>query len=245
MKLSAIVLTKNEEKNLPACLKSLGFADEIIVIDNNSTDKTLSIARKYTDKIYSFKGLDFSGMRNLGREKAKHSWLFYLDADELVSTKLAQEIEETLLNPLFSAYRLDRHNYFFGQKWPTTEKMIRLMKKDMLVGWFGPLHETPRMRGSIGQLTNPLYHYTHQNITAMVVKTNLWSEIEADLRLKSHHAPIIWWRFFRVMLTAFYDSYIKQAGYKLGTVGLIESIYQAFSIFITYAKLWEKQNRKS
>ena len=79
----------------------------------------------------------------------------------------------------------------------------------------------------------------------MVAKTNLWSEIESALRLKNSHPPMTWWRFFRVMVSAFYDSYFRQAGYKLGTVGLIESIYQAFSIFITYAKLWEKQNKKS
>ena len=75
----------------------------------------------------------------------------------------------------------------------------------------------------------------------MISKTIEWSQIEAELRFNANHPKITWWRFPRVMLSAFFDSYIKQGGWRVGTAGIIESIYQAFSIFITYAKLWEKQ----
>jgi hypothetical protein len=77
----------------------------------------------------------------------------------------------------------------------------------------------------------------------MIAKTNEWSEIEAQLRFNNDHPIISWWRIFRVMLTAFWQSYVKQSGWKAGTVGLIESIYQAFSMFVTYSKLWEMQNK--
>ncbi|OGG08273.1 hypothetical protein A2154_00830 [Candidatus Gottesmanbacteria bacterium RBG_16_43_7] len=86
-----------------------------------------------------------------------------------------------------------------------------------------------------------MIHTTHDNLEEMVAKTNQWSETEARLRFENQHPPIVWWRFFRVMWTSFYKSYITERGYKAGTVGLIESIYQAYSMFITYAKLWEMQ----
>lgn len=76
----------------------------------------------------------------------------------------------------------------------------------------------------------------------MVEKTNKWSDTEALLRFNSNHPKMTWWRFPRVMLTAFFNSYIRQGGWKAGAVGLIESVYQSFSMFITYAKLWELQN---
>ncbi|OGG04422.1 hypothetical protein A2W14_01955, partial [Candidatus Gottesmanbacteria bacterium RBG_16_37_8] len=184
-------------------------------------------------------------MRNLGRQKAVNNWLFYLDADEIISRELQAEIIKILANPEFEAYRVIRRNFYLGKKWPYEEKIIRLINKRSLVGWYGPLHESAEISAAVGQLKNPLFHYTHQNLKSMVDKTNLWSEIEADLRIKNSHPPVVWWRFIRVMITAFSNSYFKQAGFKAGTVGLIESIYQAFSIFITFAKLWEKQSKKS
>ena len=86
-------------------------------------------------------------------------------------------------------------------------------------------------------------HYTHRDLESMVNKTAAWSSIEAAQRYKQNHPKISWWRFPRVMLTAFFNSYIIQGGYKAKTVGIIESVYQAFSIFITYAKLWEMQKQ--
>ena len=108
-------------------------------------------------------------------------------------------------------------------------------------GWYGKIHESPQVEGEIGELQNYILHYTHRDLGQMLDKTNEWSEVEAELRFKSDHPKMSWWRFPRVMISAFFDSYYKQKGYKAGIAGLIESIYQSFSIFITYAKLWEKQ----
>ena len=182
-------------------------------------------------------------MRNLGKDKAKNDWLLYIDADEIVTLSLAAEIA-LISNKHYSAYQLIRRNYYFDTVWPYQDKIIRLMRKDSLAGWHGPVHETPEIVGQIGVLKNPLLHYTHDDFVRMVEKTNAWSEIEAELLFKSHHPPVVFWRFSRVMLTSFWNSYINQKGYSTGSVGLIESIYQAFSIFVTYAKLWEKQNEK-
>ncbi len=115
------------------------------------------------------------------------------------------------------------------------------MRKSALMEWYGALHETARMKGAIGRLDAPLVHRTHRTLEEMVAKTNTWSKTEARLRYDANHPPVVWWRLLRVMTTAFWDSFIWQGGWKAGTVGWIESIYQAFSMFITYAKLWEKQ----
>ncbi|HVZ58148.1 MAG TPA: hypothetical protein VG935_00130, partial [Patescibacteria group bacterium] len=142
----------------------------------------------------------------------------------------------------FAAYRIPRQNFYLGQHpWPVLEQHIRLFKRDSLIKWHGQLHETPEVKGKVGQLSAVLIHYTHRDLNSMVEKTNVWSETEAKLRLKAHHPEITWWRFPRVMLQAFYHSYIVEKGWKVGTAGVVESIYQAFSIFITYAKLWELQ----
>lgn len=244
MKISAIIITRNEEGNISDCIKNLSFADEIIVVDNCSVDMTVQIAQNLGAKVHKIPGLDFSYLRNIGKEKAKSDWLLYVDADERVSKELSQDIKNSVKSPQDNAsFYLTRKNYFLGIPSPNMEKIIRLMKKESLIGWQGSLHESPLIAGKIGTLNGYLFHYTHRDISSMVVKTNEWSEIEAQLLYKSNHPVMREWRFLRIILTAFVRSYIKQKGWKMGRVGFIESIYQAFSGFITYAKLWEKQNK--
>lgn len=244
MKISAIIIARNEANRIEDCLKSLSFVDEIILVDNGSEDETLSIAKKYHAEIVEVKGLDFSYLRNIGREKAKSTWLLYIDADERISPELQKEILSLVdIKTPFQAYNLVRQNYFLGKKWPGTENMVRLMKKNVLIGWQGALHETPIINGKIGFLQNLLLHYTHRSLKEMVEKTNEWSEIEAALRYQNNHPQMTWWRFMRVIMSSFYQTFILNEGWKAGTVGTIESIYQAYSMFITYAKLWEKQNK--
>lgn len=244
MKISAIIIARNEEENIKQCIENLKFVDEIVVVDNKSKDKTVQIAKRQGAKIYEVPGLDFSYLRNIGKEKAKGEWLFYIDADERVSKELLEEIKKVIAKSgKFSAFSFVRKNYFFGKPWPKKEEVIRLIKKDKLLGWQGSLHEAPIVIGKVGKLKSVLYHYTHSDLSLMVKKTNEWSEIEAQIRYRSGHPVMSWWRFFRVMFSSFCSSYIKDGGWKVGDVGLIESIYQAFSTFITYAKLWEKQNK--
>ena len=241
--LSVIILTKNEEEMIGECLASVKWADEIVLIDDQSDDKTCEIAKKYGAKVFSRKLKDFSDQRNFGAKQASSDWILYLDADERVTPKLAEEIKKAINNSHFSAYRIVRKNFYFGQTWPYKEKVIRLFRKGNFTGWYGELHESPRFSGKLGEFESEIVHFAHRNLTSMVTKTIDWSEIEARLRFQAGHPPVYWWRFPRVMLTTFFDYYLKQGGFKVGTVGLIESLYQSFSIFITYARLWEKQKK--
>jgi len=242
--ISAIVIVKNEENMIADCLDSLPFCDEIIVVDNSSNDRTQDIAKRMGAKVFEHSSEDFSEMRNFGLKKALGEWILYVDADERVTAALAADIKYQISNIKYAAFRVKRKNFYFGNhEWPYIERLERLFKKDKLEGWYGKLHESPRFKGEVWELDGYLFHYTHRNLTSMVNKTIEWSKIEAELRYKSGHPKMTWWRFPRVMLIAFFDSYIKQGGWKVGMVGLIESIYQSFSIFITYARLWEMQNK--
>jgi glycosyltransferase involved in cell wall biosynthesis len=244
-KISAIILTKNSEYLIADCIDSVSFCDEVIVIDDYSTDRTVELAKHLGASVFPYSSESFAKRRNLGLKKAKGKWILYLDVDERVSPELAKGIQEVLerKKDIYAAYRLLRKNFYLGNnEWPTMEKLERLFKKTKLEEWYGDLHESPRVNGDIGDLEEGfIKHYTHQDLTSMLNKTIQWSKIEAELRLHANHPHMSWWRFFRVMVTAFYDSYVRQKGYKVGTAGLIESMFQSFSMFITYARLWELQ----
>jgi glycosyltransferase involved in cell wall biosynthesis len=246
MKISAIILTKNAEEVIGDCIDSVSFCDEVIIIDDGSTDRTLEVAKLLDVKVFSVISRNFAERRNYGAKKAKGEWLLYIDSDERISSELRENIKRVVSGDgEFDAYRLQRRNFYFGNhEWPQIEKLERLLKKTALEEWYGEIHETAKIDGDIGDLDGFLLHYTHRTLTSMVEKTITWSEIEAELRFNNNHPKMSWWRFFRVMITAFYDSYVRQKGYKAGTAGVVESIYQAFSMFITYARLWEMQNRK-
>ena len=242
-RITGVIIAKNEEKMIAEALNSLSFCDEILVIDNGSTDKTKEIAEKKGAKVYELKVNDFSELRNFALGKATGDWILYLDADERIDSDLKDSIKKNILNSSgYSAFALKRKNYYFGNhEWPYIEKMERLFKKDKLKEWKGKLHESPVIEGKVGQLDGFILHFTHRDLESMLNKTIEWSTQEALLRYNSGHPRMTWWRFPRVMASGFLSSYIKQEGYKAGVTGIVESIYQAFSMFITYAKLWELQ----
>lgn len=245
-KISAIIIAKDAENLIVDCIESVAFTDEVIVVDNHSTDRTREIARRLKAKVFETDTHDFAKQRNIGLKQAKGEWIFYLDTDERVTPELKNEImRQVQSDTVYAAFRVTRQNFYFGDyPWPQLEHLERLFKKSKLKEWYGALHESPRVVGSIGDLSGLLLHYTHRDLTSMLDKTIQWSQTEAQLRYDAHHPKMTWWRFFRVLFTGFTDSYIKQKGYKAGTAGIIESIYQAFSMFITYARLWELQNKK-
>ena len=242
MKISGIIIAKNEENLIADAIESLKFCDEIVVIDNGSEDRTTDVAKKIGAKVFEIKTQDFSQLRELGMEKAGGEWIFYLDADERVSNELAQEIKYRVTLTEFSAYKLPRMNYYLGKNlWPKVEYLERLFEKKSLKGWSGKLHESPEFEGKAGKLENPMVHFTHRDLESMLNKTISWSDIEAATRFEKKHPRISWWRFPRVMIPTFFRYFLREGGYKLGVAGLVESMFQTFSVFVTYAKLWEKQ----
>lgn len=250
MSLSVIILTKNEEQWVEGAIKSALFADEIIIIDTGSTDKTLEIARKYTSSIYFSKSKSFAAWRNLGIKKAKREWIFYLDADERITKLLQKELLSIIKsrNNKFVSYAVPRKNFYFGfpfnycNSYPDYQH--RFFRRNSILRWEGVLHERPILAdsgGSCGYLKNPFWHFTHRDIESMVDKTNRRSIIEAKELLASKHPPMVWWRFFSVVIRSFLKQFITFKCWKDGNKGIVEGFFQIFSNFITYAKLWELQ----
>lgn len=256
IKLSVIVIARDEEEMIGDCLKSIEWADEIIVIDNDSRDRTPSIAKKHGATVIPLSvetRKEYSKLRNRGLGVARGDWVFYLDADERVTPGLKNEILQAISNQNLEpstqhqpfAYAIPRRNFYlgrqmrFGGSWPDYVK--RLFRRDKLKRWRGRLHEEPVFEGKLGHLKEPMIHLTHRDLTSMVEKTRDWSKVEAELLYKAHHPPVTWWRILRIMLSEFWQRGIKLQGWRDGTVGWIEIIFQMFSRFITYAQLWEMQ----
>jgi glycosyltransferase involved in cell wall biosynthesis len=247
LNLTAIIIAKNEENLIADCIESVNFCNEILLIDNNSADRTTEIAIRMGSRVIKANTSDFSELRNIGFKESESKWLFYIDADERVDHQLKKSIQEVVDNGSdYSAYKITRKNFYLGKtQWPKSEKMERLFLKEKFNKWTGKIHESPSFEGKTGELEGFLLHFTHRDLSQMLNKTIIWSDTEAKLRLEANHPKMTWWRFPRVMLGTFFNYYIKQRGYSAGTVGLIESIYQAYSSFITYAKLWELQNKST
>lgn len=255
IKISIIIIAKNEEKKLPDCLKSVKWADEIILIDSGSEDGTKKIAIEFGAKVCEYKGGNYSDWRNEGLKRASREWLLYIDADERVTQELKDEIISLTTNDQspdhagrpanISAYAIPRKNIILGKEmkhggwWPDYVK--RLFKKDKLKGWVGELHEEPVLQGELGYLKNPLIHIKHDNLSEMLEKTNKWSEIEAKLLYHAGHPKMSWWRFPRIMLSELWLRLIIKMGFLDGVEGVIYAIYQMWSRFVTYGKLWEMQ----
>ncbi len=246
MKISVIIIAKDAENDIVDAISSVTFADETIVIDNNSQDRTAALAVKLGAKVFPYQSKDFADLRNHGLKKAKGEWVLYIDTDERVTKELQASIQNSIddKSKKLSAYKIQRKNFYYGNnEWPYKEYLERLFKRAKLKGWYGVLHESPKIEGDIGELDGFLLHYSHKDLSSMVTKTIEWSTIEANLRFEANHPKMTWWRFPRVMVNAFLNSYLKQGGWKAGVPGVIESTYQAFSMFITYAKLWELQRK--
>ncbi|MDO8269235.1 MAG: glycosyltransferase family 2 protein [Candidatus Levybacteria bacterium] len=247
--LSVVILSKEDEDVIGDAIKSaIGFAEDVVVVDSNKNDKTRLISEKLKARVIKHNFKDFSDQRNYGILNVLTPWVLYLDSDERVTSEFKAEVEKIIKNydeeTGFGGFYINRKTYYYGQDWNFTDKVQRLFYRKKFIEWRGTVHETPIVKGGFGQIESPILHFTHRNLSQMVRKTNEWSEYEARLRLSGNHPALAPWRFLRVMVTEFFNSYIKHKGYKNGTYGFIEAMYQSFSIFITYAKLWELQEKK-
>lgn len=246
--LSAVVIVKNEEKMIEDCLSSLKFCDEIVVVDDGSEDKTVELVKKYTDKVFQNNNQSqgyVEAVRKFAVSKATGDWVLIIDADERVSPELAKNISESIQGQSkYRAFNLTRKNFYLGNNpWPQDDVLTRLFRKKDIENWDWKLHTSPHVDGEIGMLSGDLKHYTHRNLAQMLDKTIEWSKEEAKLRFDSGHPKMTILRFPKPMISAFLNSYVRQKGYRLGIAGLVESVYQAFSAFITYARLWEMQRK--
>lgn len=248
MKLSVIIPTYNEQDFLKNCLRSVSFADEIIVLDSGSTDSTIELATKFTDNIIQYKWKGFKYSHELGASVAKHDWLLYIDADERVSKQLKNQIQSVLDSPSHSAYQMPRKNFILGKPlshggW-YPDYVTRLINKNTLRSWIGELHEYPEIIGTTGKLDAPIYHLTHRGMEWMLKKTLIYTQKSAQILLENNHPKVTMKNLFGATIREFYFRAFKKSGYKDGIRGWIEIFYQAFNAFLIQAWLWEMQQKK-
>lgn len=245
--ISAVIITKNEETMIKGCLESVKWADEIIVFDNLSTDKTVEIAREYTKRVYSEKVDNFSDHRNKAIAQAHGDWVLFVDADERVTKQLREELPGLMQNGDYAAFAISRRNFIFGEEVSYGDFghdwAIRLLKRSLFKEYAGKIHEQPIYQGKLGYAKHQLLHFTHRNVDQIVLKSLSWSKIDAQLRLEAHHPPMKGWRFLRILFTELFNQGIKKKAFFSGTVATMDALLQTFSLLLSYIRLWENQQK--
>lgn len=247
-KLSVVVLTKNEEKNIAACLDSVRWADEIIVIDDNSTDKTIEIAKKYTGNVIIHSLINnFSEQRNLGLDRATGDWILQMDADERVTRELKDKIMAILeRRSTLSAFTFKRSNNFCGKFLTAggedSHRPLRLLKKNKARFSGDRIHEQLTVNGLVGDIDAVMEHYNFPDITHYVETQDFYCTLEARaLYEKFGRIPEKKLRKELMMgpVKLFFKIYFKKKGCRDGLHGLVFAMLSAWRRFMIYAKYWE------
>lgn len=245
--LSAIVLTYNDELTLERTLLSLAWCDEVIVIDDYSTDKTVSIAKKNHATVHQHHvDGDFAAQRNFGLEKANGDWVLFVDSDEVVSPRLADEIQKSLEIDC-AGFILRRNDWMFDRVLRHGEtskvRLLRLAKKGKGT-WKRPVHEIWDVTGEVGILSQPLDHFPHPDVTQFIKEINWYTTINAKHLFAQKKKTSVWEIIFYPAAKFFVD-YIWYLGFLDGTPGAIVAISMSFHSFLTRAKLYLLWHKKS
>lgn len=247
--ISVIILTKNEEKNILDCLETVSWADEIIVLDDNSQDRTLDVVKNlsFNKKIKIYKKSldgDFASQRNYALSKASKEWVLFLDADERMSSDLREEINTVLIEEknkeVNEGFCILRKDVMFGKLLKHGEvgdiKLLRMAKKNS-GKWEGKVHEQWQINGKVSELENYILHFPHQRISEFLKEINFYSSIRAkelyEKRTKFSPIDIILYPKGKFIL-----NYILKLGFLDGLEGLIFAIIMSFHSFLVRGKLW-------
>lgn len=241
IKISAIIPTLNEEIHIADAIKSVSFADEIIVIDSNSTDKTLEIVEKMNVKIIKRKFDDFSSQKNYAITQATHNWIYILDADERVTADVEKEILEAVKNPKdFVGFYVRRTFYFCGKKINyggcQRDKVVRLFLKEHCK-YEGVVHETIVANGKLGFFKNKIDHFSYKGYDHYISKMNHYGE----LRAKQYFKTGLKVNLFHILIkppARFFIHYFIRLGFLDGFPGFIFAKTQAYGVLTRYIKLW-------
>lgn len=238
--LSIIIITKNEADQIKDCLETVQWADEIIVLDSGSTDDTVEICRKYTDKVFETDWPGYGLQKNRALEKATGDWVFSIDADERISPKLRTEIEQALKSDQYNGYEIPRASHYCGKRirhsgwWP--DYIVRLFKRDC--GKFSNtlVHEIVEMQGPVGRLRNPLIHYSFSNFEEVLDKVNRYSTYNAEMLLQSGKKAGLLEAVGRG-LWSFLKTWVFRAGFLDGRHGFMLAVSNAEGTYYKYIKL--------
>ena len=244
MNCSVIIITRNEERNIVDCLESVSWADEIVVIDSHSTDKTVELAHRYTKGVYSVDWKGYAAAKIFALQHVVNDWVFWIDADERVPRELGDEIQRRVQekqSPVV-AYEVARQAYFLGKRikhcgW-YPGYVVRLFKKSQVSFAESRVHEHLDVKGPVGRLENDLLHYTDDTLYHYFSKFNRYTTLAAKDLIQSGKQYSLYDILVRPPFL-FFKMYILRRGFLDGMHGLILSLASAGYVFCKYVKLWD------
>ena len=245
--LSAIVLTKNEERNIVDCLRSLSWADEVLVLDSGSEDATVSLAQKMGARVETRPFDNFPRQRNAALELARGEWVFFVDADERATEELAGEVRKVIAQREADDFWVPRHNYIFGRLirhagWYPDYQLRLFLKARGRYDETREVHELVMLDGPQGYLENPLVHYNYEDIGQFIERQDRYTEMEAAYLLRGGERAKV--RHFVLQpCREFRRRYVTLQGYRDGRHGLLLGLLMAYYEGVKYLKLWRLQRR--
>ncbi len=252
-KISAFLVCCNEERNIRRALDSIKWCDEIVVIDSGSTDETLSICREYTDKIITRQWPGYVEQKRFGLSQCSNEWVFNIDADEEVSSDLRDDVLQVLSNrnewaQHIKGYEIPRVVFYLGRWWRKggwyPEYRLRLVRKDDCE-WAGTdPHERATVNGQVARLKGELLHYTYHDMADHVRSLNSHSSVAAmSMFEKGKRTSLLKIAFGPP--ARFIKFFLVRRGFLEGIAGLIVAHFEAYYVFLKYAKLWELQRKSN
>ena len=240
--ISAIAITYNEEQYIERYIKSLSFADEIIIVDSNSTDKTTTLAKQLGAKVITREFDNFSSQKNFAIGHAANNWIVFFDLDESISAELTDEIKRKVESDKNAiAYKVKRINHFMGKKIMYSgfqnDYVVRLFHKDYCSYNNNQVHETLNVKGQIETLTNSSNHYTYKNFDAYNEKLSHYSKLQAQALFDKNIRPNMYHFLIRPLYRCVHQ-YVFRLGFLDGKEGLILAYLSAFAVFKRYLFLW-------
>jgi glycosyltransferase involved in cell wall biosynthesis len=243
-RISVVVVTLNEEERLRACLESAAWAGEIIVVDAESADKTVQVAREFTDRVFVRPWPGFAAQKNFGLEQATGEWVLSLDADEEVSRELRDEIRAALATDTPCAgYQIPRRNIMWGH-WMRhgglyPDWQLRLFRRGRGRFVERAVHESVEVTGEVGRLGAPLVHRSYRDITDFLTRADRYSTLAAEDRVRSGRRPRVGDLILRPA-GRFLSMYVLHGGFRDGWRGFLLAVLYAYYVFIRSAKVWER-----
>lgn len=248
-RLSAIVITKNEGENIHECLASLHWVQEIVVVDAESQDNTVALAKEFTDKVFVRPWEGYAAAKQFALAQCTGDWVLWIDADERVTPELRQEICDLLTNaPACAGYELARLANFLG-RWIMhggwyPGYVLRLFRRENATFNNLKVHEGVELKGKIGRLQNHLLHYTDRDIRRYFDKFNRYTSLAAE-ELHRKGKRWQWWDLLFRPPWMFLRMYVFKTGFLDGIPGFILACFSAAYVFTKYAKLWEIEKTQS
>ncbi len=248
LKLSVVIITKNEAQHITRCLESVKWADEIIILDSGSEDETINLCQRYTDNIFSTDWPGFGIQKQRAIDKATAEWILSLDADEVISPELKEEIQLTIQTTHLTGFEIPRLSSYcdkqihHGGWWP--DYTLRLFRNGY--GQFSEaiVHEKIIVKGKTGRLKSPLLHETYINLEEVISKINSYSSLSAKMMHEKGIKSSLTKAIIRAIWT-FFRTYLIRAAFLDGREGLMLSISNAETAYYKYLKLFELHKKST